>query len=60
MACVREGLSPFASHDYPEYETPSKQNENGPMTYVELITDLPRPHRKIDNTGTFFCVVVLF
>ena len=36
------------------------KNENGPMTYLELITDLPRPHRKIDNTGTFFCVVELF
>ena len=29
----REGLSPFPSHDYPEYETPSKRYENGSITY---------------------------
>ena len=32
------------SHDYPEYETPSKQYENGPITYFEVITGLQRPY----------------
>ena len=27
------GLSPASFHDYPEYKTPSKQYENGPITY---------------------------
>ena len=34
------GLSPFPSHDYPKYETPSKQYENGPIAYFEVITGL--------------------
>ena len=29
----RDRISPASSHDYPEYKTPSKQYENGPMTY---------------------------
>ena len=27
------GISPVSFHDYPEYETPSQQYENGPITY---------------------------
>ena len=29
-------LSRFPSHDYPEYETPSEQYENGPIAYFEV------------------------
>ena len=36
--------SPFPSHDYPEYETPSKQYENGPITHFGVIAGLPRPY----------------
>jgi len=43
MASAWGGLSPSPSHDYSEYETPSKQYENGPITYFEVITGLPRP-----------------
>ena len=38
---VARGLrteSSFPSHDYPEYETPSKKYENGPIAYFEVIT----------------------
>ena len=44
MASEGEGLSPFPSHDYPEYETSSKQYENGSITYFEVINGLPRPY----------------
>ena len=44
MASAWGGLSPSPSHDYSEYETPSKQYENGPITYFEVITGLPRPY----------------
>ena len=27
------GLSPVSFHDYPQYKTPSKQYENGPIIY---------------------------
>ena len=27
------GLSPVSFHDYPEYKTPAKHYENGPMIY---------------------------
>ena len=36
-------LSPFPSHDYPEYKKPSKQYENGPITYWGGNYRLPRP-----------------
>ena len=32
-----ERLSPFPSHDYPEYETSSKQYENGPITILRSL-----------------------
>ena len=44
MASGWKGFSPFQSHDYPEYEMPSKQYENGPITYFEVITGLSRPY----------------
>ena len=31
-------------HDCLDYETPSKQYENGLFTYFEVITGLPRPY----------------
>ena len=37
-------LSLFPSHGYPEFKTPSKQYENGPITYFEVIAALPRPY----------------
>ena len=44
MASGWEGFSPFPSYDYPEYETPFKQYENGPITYFAVITGLSRPY----------------
>ena len=44
MASEWEGLSPSPSNDYPEYESPYKQFENGPITYFEVITGFTRPY----------------
>ena len=58
MTSGKEGLSPLPSHDYPEYETPSKQYENGPITSFGVSTGLPRPYHNKDlrhppDVGTF-------
>ena len=34
---LRNCLSPVSSHDYPECKTPSKQYENGPITYYQVL-----------------------
>ena len=44
MASEWDWLSPFPSHDYPAYETPSQKYENASITYFEIITGLPRPY----------------
>ena len=41
------GLSPFPSHVYPEYKTPSKQHENHQLPILGVITGLPRPYHNI-------------
>ena len=43
------GLSPVSFHDHPEYKTPPKHYENGPILPIfEVITGLPRPyHNKV-------------
>ena len=40
----RGGGGARRSHEYPEYKTPSKQYESGPITYFEVIAGLPRPY----------------
>ena len=49
MASEGEGLSPFPSHDYPEYETSSKQYENGSITYFEVINGLSKPYHNTSS-----------
>ena len=48
MTLEQKSVMPFPSHDYPEYETPSQQYENGQITYFEYVTDI---QKALQNTS---------